>query len=136
MIGTCTELMKVLGNEKETVDGYKSRPTYHVTTMFLGGNQEKVNTEIFKSYSDGQKVEIPIRALIFVPGKIMAAVCFPSTLIENEFPHMTLLLGSWAAKFSNDALTFTCSEPSQPFYDLYHKAKNQEMGGSAYAQKI
>jgi hypothetical protein len=39
----------------------------------------------------------------------MTAVCFPPTLIENKMPHMTLLLGSWQAKNSNDALEATCS---------------------------
>ncbi len=60
-----------------------------------------------------------MRALIFVPGKIMAGVCFPECKIENKFPHMTLLLGKWAAKMSNTALEFTCQYKNQPFYEYY-----------------
>lgn len=80
-------------------------------------------------------MNIPVRALIFVPGKIMTAVCFPTTPVENKIPHMTLLLGAWQAKNSNDALEATCLKPSHPFYELYNKAKNQETGGSAFAPK-
>lgn len=134
MTGTCSELMKNL-TDTYSVDGYKARPTYHVTTMFLGKEAWKVDSEIFKAYHEGQKVDIPIRALLFIPGKIMTGVCFPSTPIENKMPHMTLLLGAWQAKNSNDALEATCSKPSQPFFELYEKAKKQEMGGSLFASK-
>jgi hypothetical protein len=85
------------------------RPTYHVTALFIGRENSKVEGKIFNSYRPGQKINIPMRALLFVPGKIMTAVCFPDTLIENKMPHMTLLLNKWQAKNSNDALEATCS---------------------------
>ncbi len=53
----------------------------------------------------------------------MTGVCFPDTLIENKMPHMTMLLGKWAAKNSNDALEATCSKEEHPFYPLYEKAR-------------
>ena len=70
-----------------------------------------------------------MRALLFVPGKIMTGVCFPDAMIENRFPHMTLLLNKWLAKNSNDALEATCSHEQHPFHDLYEKARlGQGMG--------
>jgi len=46
MIGVCTELMKNL-TDTYNVEGYKARPTYHVTTMFLGKEAWKVDSDIF-----------------------------------------------------------------------------------------
>lgn len=46
MTGVCTELLKNL-TDSYSVDGYKARPTYHVTSMFLGNEAWKVESEIF-----------------------------------------------------------------------------------------
>ena len=46
MTGVCTELLKNL-TDTYAVDGYKARPTYHVTSMFLGKESWKVDSEIF-----------------------------------------------------------------------------------------
>jgi len=61
----------------------------------------------------------------------MTGVCFPESQIENKMPHMTMLLGQWQAKNSNDALEATCSNDQHPFYPLYEKARlGQGMGES------
>ena len=50
-----------------------------------------------------------IRAVIYVPDKIVTGICFPECEIENEFPHMTLMVSSgWAPKLSNDIIKATC----------------------------
>jgi hypothetical protein len=46
MTGVCTELLKNL-TDTYSVDGYKARPTYHVTSMFLGKDTSKVDSDIF-----------------------------------------------------------------------------------------
>jgi hypothetical protein len=43
---TCSELLKNL-TDTYNIDGYKARPTYHVTSMFLGRDAWKVESEIF-----------------------------------------------------------------------------------------
>jgi len=54
----------------------------------------------------------------------MIAVCFPKADIENEFPHMTLMLGdkSWKANNSNTVLKATCSGEFKHTYS----EKNEE----------
>lgn len=50
-----------------------------------------------------------IRAVIYVPGKLVTGITFPDSLIENEFPHMTLMVSEgWALKLSNDIIKATC----------------------------
>jgi hypothetical protein len=134
MQGTCTDLLKYM-DESQVVDGYKVRPTYHVTSMFIGKDTHKMDSDLFKSFHDGQLINIPVRALLFVPGKIMTAVCFLDVPIENKMPHMTLLLGKWPAKESNTALEATCLYQHQAFYDLYQKARSGESRGSANFKK-
>lgn len=90
-----------------------------MTTLFIGGNKKKLESPIYQSFNEGDLIQVPARGIIFVPGKIMAAVCFPKCQVENRFPHMTLLLGKWPAKNSNMALEQTAASEDLPFYALY-----------------
>lgn len=49
-------------------------------------------------------------AVVVVPERIMCAIVRPKTkdslfACQNEFPHLTLLVGKWQPKNSNDVLT-------------------------------
>ena len=121
MIPTLETLLK-LDNPKEKENGYQIRLTYHVTSLFIGGNRKQMETSIYQNFEIDKEVKIPVRALLFVPGKIITGVCFPEEEVQNAFPHMTLLLGKWLAKDSNMALEYTCADPSQPFHELYNFA--------------
>jgi hypothetical protein len=84
---------------------WKMPASYHVTQLFIGGNKSKLESPIFKNFRENKQVDIEVSGVIYVPGKILTAICFPKADVENEFPHMTLMLGNgWAAKFSNDVL--------------------------------
>jgi len=76
-----------------------------------------------------EKVSIPvvIKGVILVPGKIMVGVCFPDAQVQNEHPHMTLLLGSksgYKAVHSNTVLSATCSS-DQRFKGIYNRLKDK-----------
>ncbi len=47
------ELIKIVINDKNAIDGYKLRPTYHVTALFIGRDDSKVEGKIFNSYRPG-----------------------------------------------------------------------------------
>jgi len=56
-------------------------------------------------------VPIAVQGLIYVPEKILTAVCFPKAEVENKYPHMTLAIsGGWKPVNSNTVLMKTCSE--------------------------
>ena len=74
-----TEKLFNLNDTRVSEDGYKIRPSYHVTSLFVGGNEDKVKSTIYQNFEVRKVVSIPVRALIFVPGKIFTAVCFPET---------------------------------------------------------
>jgi hypothetical protein len=37
-------------------------------------------------------VKVDVRAIIYVPEKIVAGICFPDIEVENAYPHMTLMV--------------------------------------------
>jgi hypothetical protein len=53
MTKTILELIKIGINDKTNIDGYKLRPTYHVTALFLGKDSSKTEGKIFNSYKPG-----------------------------------------------------------------------------------
>jgi hypothetical protein len=85
----------------------------HVTTIFVGNNTSQTKSECYTTFKENLKMEIDICAMAVVPGKIATGICFPDQSvikIENEFPHVTLMKGSWAPKMSNDLLVALCSK--------------------------
>jgi hypothetical protein len=121
---TIDELLKIFDKPQTKVNGWELRPPYQVTTLYLGENGSKMQSPIYKNFVQDKPVNVVIRGVIMVPGKVMAGVCFPETEIESEFPHMTLALGQWQA--ANSAIEATCKEPFHPFYELYTAAKSSE----------
>ena len=88
-------------------------PDPHVTTLFIGGNGARTKSECFTSFQLGYKMNVHIIGFAIVPGKIVAGICYPDQSvikIDNEFPHMTLMKGGWAPKFSNDLIQALCGK--------------------------
>ena len=85
----------------------------HITSLYIGGNKAIRNTEYFKEFKLGHKMDIEIGGFVVVPGKIITGICYPDQSIikvQNEFPHVTLMKGSWAPKLSNDLLQALCGK--------------------------
>jgi hypothetical protein len=96
--------------------------------MFMAGQKHKLESSIYKNYLEGVQEKLTVCAVVYVPGRILAAVCFPKAPVENEFPHMTLMLGGkWTAKLSNSVLMATCKDANR-FKSGYtdSKAGNKE----------
>ena len=68
-------------------------------------------------------MDATIKAVLYVPGRILTGVCFPKADVENEFPHLTLMLGNkWTAKLSNSVLQETCRDATK-FKLSYEESK-------------
>jgi hypothetical protein len=75
------------------------------------------------NFQAGLPIEVDIRAVVYVPEKLICAVCFPKYEIENWFPHVTLMISEgWPAVLSNAVLNATCNK-GQPFYEAYEAAR-------------
>jgi hypothetical protein len=51
--------------------------------MFIGGNKEKLKSEHYLNFKEGQSVDVDVRAIVYIPGKLIAGICFPKFQIEN-----------------------------------------------------
>lgn len=109
---------KVLASAYEDLKGdspttLENIPDPHVTTLFIGGSNAKTKSDCFTSFQPGYKMKVNIIGFAIVPGKIVAGICYPDQSvikIDNEFPHMTLMKGGWAPKFSNDLIQALCGK--------------------------
>ena len=60
---------------------WKLPPASHLTQLFLGGKNS--NDPILVNYEEGLPVNVTIRAVIYVPGKIIAGIAFPKADCSN-----------------------------------------------------
>ena len=87
----------------------------HLTTCFIGHgpkSNEKLESKYCTQFREGQKVKMKLVALVYVPYKIITGIVkitgwgnsYEKPLVENEFPHMTLMTGDWKPVDSNAVL--------------------------------
>jgi ABC-type spermidine/putrescine transport system permease subunit II len=81
---------------------------YHVTVLYIGKDEEKLEKQIYKEFEEGVSISVQILALVIVPGKIITAICFPDHTTENKIPHVTLMTNNCAPAFSNQVLQSSC----------------------------
>lgn len=105
-------------------NGWKKVDDYHVTSLFLGKDAEKMNHEIYQNHQDGEEVSIEILALVVVPNKIITGICFPEYQVANRCPHVTLMTNEWKPAQSNNLLEEACTRGTKsPFSEAYEELK-------------
>lgn len=103
---------------------YKEPDSWHVTCLYMGRSKAFLNHRIYKAFREGINLKININTLIYIPGKIITTPVFLENfdLIDNKFPHMTLMLGSYKAVDSNYVLKALFGENSS-LAELYTAGK-------------
>lgn len=92
--------------------------------MFIGGNTKKANSAQASSFVENQDVDVDIRAVVYIPDQIIIGVTFPKIQVENEFPHVTLMVSkNFKPVESSVVLQATCRKGGV-FYDAYEAARN------------
>lgn len=123
------ESMIILGNifndeliHKDFIDlFYKERTpnstfhnpdSWHVTCLYIGKNLSKVNTTIYKNFVEGIKYSIESYTIVYIPGQLILTPVRVEdfNLIENKYPHVTLMVGSLRAVDSNYVLRYIFEE--------------------------
>ena len=127
---------------------YSFPPTFHITTLYIGGNMSKLLTPFYTQFKENEKFIISLDAVVIVPGKIITGITFPDRnriLIENEFPHVTLMTAEWDAVYSNNIMCALFEEQGpmnqyyntnffesgQPFFEKYNL--NVDINGTVEA---
>ena len=83
----------------------KSYKKWHITTLFKKGKSFLKSHPAYKSFEKDKMIQVEIKGIIYIPGKILISIIFPDTPIQNEFPHMTTLVNEYAPKNSNDVMS-------------------------------
>jgi hypothetical protein len=113
--------------------------THHVTTFFIGKSIKKLNYDIYHAFRPKQRVEVLIEAVIYIPNKIVIGICFPKATVENEYPHVTLMLSKgWRPVNSNAVLESTCGVDGvfEAAYDTVYNRKKLAKGGVLVANEV
>jgi hypothetical protein len=82
----------------------KADKKWHITTLFKKGRIMNKSHPAYLNFEAGKQIYIQIRGLVYVPKRIVTAIVDVDTPVENDFPHLTTLLGTFSAKHSNDVL--------------------------------
>lgn len=56
---------------------WKKPASYHVTQLFIGGSKAKLQDDICKNYREQVQENLTMKAVVYVPGRILTAICFP-----------------------------------------------------------
>jgi hypothetical protein len=85
---------------------FKEPDSWHTTCLYIGKDKKKTESEIYRKFKEGAKLDLVTSTFVYIPGKIMSAPVFfeKFKLIENKYPHMTLLVGEYRAVDSNYVL--------------------------------
>ena len=98
---------------------FKEPSDWHTTCLYIGNDLSKLNTPFYTNFEEGKKVDIKVSTLVYIPKKIIAAPVFPDyNLIENRFPHVTIMLGKYKAVDSNFVIE-ALYENYDTFKELY-----------------
>lgn len=62
--------------KRRSTGGWKLLPDLHMTVYFMGREEAYIDEEIYHSFENNKQVTLRIPAIVYVPQKIMAAVCF------------------------------------------------------------
>ena len=111
--GNIQDLEQIMSSLSGKDGKWKKPASYHVTQLFIGGSKSKQQNSIYQQYREYVKETLTMKAVVYVPGRLLTAICFPSLPSDNEFPHMTLMTGhpDWSPKLSNTVLQQTCTNP-------------------------
>ena len=108
---------------------------YHLTSYYLGGSKDKRDSPYFKNFVEGLDMDIRVKGVVLACDYLVTGICFPDNAVisvENKYPHVTLLSGSWKPVKSNDMLVAACSNGGF-VSDQYAEGKFQQ--GAPFAEK-
>jgi hypothetical protein len=112
----------------------KADKKWHITTLFKKGKTFTKSHPAYTSFEKDKGITVDVRGLVYIPEKIIFCICFPDTPVENQFPHMTTLLGEYSAKHSNDVMKELFGSGCQ-FEDEYESVFKVNLNDKAFLEE-
>lgn len=82
----------------------------------------------YKNYKEHMIINVQVVGIVYVPGKMMAGLCFPKAHVEGPVPHMGLILWEgWDASLAMAVVHETClaSDKFQKEYNYLKSVQNK-----------
>ena len=101
---------------------YRSPDSIHVTTLFIGNDKSNVTSDIYKEFTQNIAFNIEVEAIVYVPQKLICGICFfdeKAINIENNHPHLTMMIAEWPAKNSNNVLNAIFMDKNSPLFNKH-----------------
>ena len=114
---------KELNNNKKENKIWKNPNSIHITTLFIGKKGYIKNNKILNNFKEREEVEVNILGIIIIPYKIAICIVKIDIFCDNEFPHITLSIGDYKPKNSNDVLDILFGKNGK-YKDLYFNIIN------------
>jgi hypothetical protein len=108
----------------------KENKKWHLTTLFRKGNNFNKSHPAYVQFEEGKLIDVNIKGIVYVPKRIITSVVSTDTSVENKFPHITTILGTYSAKNSNDVLNELFSEGkclNKEFKKLFEDELNDDL---------
>ena len=102
---------------------WKNPNSIHITTLYIGKKGYIKNNKILNNFKEREEVEVNILGIIIIPYKIAICIIKTDILCDNEFPHITLSIGNYKPKDSNDILEILFGKNGK-YKDLYYNIIN------------
>jgi hypothetical protein len=122
----------------EILEGWrypKAHKKWHITTLFKKGKAFNKNHPAFTRFEKGKSLSVEIKGIVYIPGKIMFSIVFPDTPVENEFPHMTTLVGEYKPMHSNDVMKALFSKGG-PLFKEYKNVFRDDLNEEKYIECV
>ncbi len=99
--------------------------SWHTTCLYIGDDLSKLESKIYKNFQENEKINIEISTFIYIPGKIMLSPVFFDNfnLIENKFPHVTLMVGEGYSAVDSNYVMSAIFNNFKDLTDLYYGGK-------------
>ena len=107
---------------KKEINGWKKPDDFHVTTFYIGKDEDKLKSEFYTNFARDVEVPVRITAVVLVPGKIITGIAFPDHAVQNRCPHVTMMVNEWKPMMSNSLLEESCARG--PFAEVYDDLKH------------
>ncbi|CDW83198.1 UNKNOWN [Stylonychia lemnae] len=102
-------------------DGWNNVPNYHVTCLYVGGDAKIMESEIALKFCQDVQVAVKLMGCLIIQNRLVIGI--PTLIdqeIENEFPHVTIMIRNCKAFDSNMALRLLCDKGCE-FNDIYKR---------------
>jgi len=112
------DMIDILGKFYST---FKLPNSWHTTCLYIGQDYSKLDSRIYKNFIEGINIDILGSTLIYIPEKLILSPVFFDNfdLIDNKYPHVTLMVGEYQAVDSNYVLesVFSNNQKLKLLYD-------------------